>query len=233
VSELKRGWADAVIGDYPVMAYLARESTGTMDVVREQFDPSPFGIAVKKGADPLHAAVTDALRRTMASTTYMDILRTWALHIGKVDAPEAPAQVPAIADVPQLADGKLRVGTEMAYAPMEFIDDFKKPAGLDVELAQALGKELGVEVELVDMPFDALLPALAQDKLDMVLSAVTITSERQVEADFIPYLMAGTGILVKTGNPANIRRLRDLCGKKVALQEGISQVQQIHALPCE
>lgn len=233
ISELRRGWADAVLGDYPVMAYFARESTGTLEVVREQFDPSPFGIAVKKGSDPLRIAVADALRRTMAGTTYMDILRTWGIHIGKVDAPAAVDNVPTASEVPQLEDGKLRVGAELAFAPMEFFDEFKHQTGADIELAQALAKELGVELEVVDMPFDALLPALAQDKIDVVLSAMTITDERKVQADFIPYLMAGTGILVKAGNPSKIRRLRDLCGKTVALQEGTSQLQQVADIPCD
>lgn len=233
VSELRRGWADAVIGDYPVMAYIARESTGTLEVVHEQFDPSPFGIGIKRGERKLHAAISDALRTTMASTTYMDILRNWAIHIGKVDAPPAPPEVPRASDVPQLADGKLQVGTELAFAPMEFYDEFKRQAGADIELAQALAKALGVELEVVNMGFDALLPALADGKVDVVISAMTITPERSQQAEFVPYLMAGTGILVKAGNPAKIRRFKDLCGKTIALQEGTSQVQLAQDIPCE
>jgi ABC-type amino acid transport substrate-binding protein len=233
VSELKRGWAEAVVGDYPVMAYMARESTGTLDVVREQFDPNPFGIAMIKGAAPLSAAVTHALRMTMSETTYMDILRNWGMHIGKITPPNEPASVPDVKDVPQLADGKLQVGMELAFAPMEFYDELKHEAGVDVELARALAKQLGVELELVNMGFDDLLPALAAGKVDLVISAMTITPERSQRADFVPYLMAGTGILVKHGNPTNIHRLRDLCGKTVALQEGTSQVPVIQSLNCE
>jgi ABC-type amino acid transport substrate-binding protein len=233
VSEVKRGWADAVIGDYPVMAYMARESTGTLEVVREQFDPSPFGIGIKKGDSALHDVVVDALRKTMSDATYMDILRNWAIHIGKVDAPPAPAVVPKISDVPQLADGKLQVGAELAFAPMEFFDEFKHQAGADIELAQALAKVMGVELEIVNIGFDDLLPALEAGKVDVVISAMTITSERQVKADFVPYLMAGTGILVKEGNPSKIRRFKDLCGKTVALQEGTAQEKTVRDIPCD
>jgi polar amino acid transport system substrate-binding protein len=122
---------------------------------------------------------------------------------------------------------------ELAFAPMEFYDDFKHEAGVDVELAQALGKTLGVQVELVNMGFDELLPALEAGKVDLVISAMTITPEREARADFVPYLMAGTGILVKAGNPAKIRRLRDLCGKTVALQEGTAQVELARAINCD
>lgn len=233
VSELRRGWADAVVGDYPVMAYMARESTGQLEVVREQFDPSPFGIGIKKGATPLTAAVTSALRTTMLEPTYMDILRNWAIHIGKIDPPPAPAVVPAIKDVPELTDGKLQVGMELAFAPMEFFDELKHEAGADVELARALAKTLGVDLVLVNMPFDDLLPALASGHVDIVLSAMTITPERSATTDFVPYMLAGTGLLVKRGNPAHIRHLRDLCGKTVALQEGTAQVTAVTAIRCD
>jgi ABC-type amino acid transport substrate-binding protein len=232
-SEVLRGWADAVVGDYPVMAYMARESTGTLEVVKEQFDPKPFGIGMKKDASQLSDATHAALRTIMAEATYMDILRTWALHIGKMDPPPAPASVPAAKDVPQLADGKLQVGMELAFAPMEFYDEFKHEAGADVELAQALAKALGVELVIVNMGFDDLLPALADGKVDVVMSAMTITPERAAQAAFVPYMMAGTGILVKLGNPAKIRRMHDLCGRTVALQEGTAQVEIVRAISCD
>ncbi len=233
VSELRRGWAQAVVGDYPVMAYMARESTGTLEVVREQFDPRPFGIGVKKGATPLTAAITSALRKTMDDSTYMQVLRNWALAIGKIDPPATPGVVPETKDVPQLADGKLQVGIELAFAPMEFYDELKHEAGADIELAQALAKALGVEFEIVTMGFDDLLPALESGKVDIVMSAMTITPARAGHADFVPYMMAGTGILVKLGNPTNIRRLHDLCGKTVALQEGTAQVGIVQSINCE
>jgi ABC-type amino acid transport substrate-binding protein len=233
VSELKRGWAEAVVGDYPVMAYMARESTGTLEVVHEQFDPSPFGIGVKKGNTALASSVTAALRKTMLDTTYMDILRNWAIHIGKIDPPAMPGVVPETKDVPAFADGKLNVGMELAFAPMEFYDEFKHEAGADIELAQALAKTLGLDLVVENMPFDDLLPSLESGKVDIVISAMTITPERAAKADFIPYMMAGTGILVKLGNPAKIRRLHDLCGKIVALQEGTAQVGIVQQINCD
>ncbi|HEX7481766.1 MAG TPA: transporter substrate-binding domain-containing protein [Polyangiales bacterium] len=234
ISELRRGWADAVLGDYPVMAYMARESTGgTLEVVREQFEPSPFGIGVSKRAPQLRAAISDALRKIMADGTYMNILRQWAIHIGRMDPPALVGPVPAPSDVPQLKDGKLQVGMELKFAPMEFYDEFKHQAGADLQLAQALGKALGVPVEVVELDFDSLLPALDDGRVDVVVSAMTITPERSARADFVPYLMTGTGLLVKAGNPAKIRRLRDLCGRTVALQEGTAQLELVRSIKCD
>jgi ABC-type amino acid transport substrate-binding protein len=233
ISELKRGWADAVVGDYPAMVHTARESMGTLEVAGTQFATGFFGIAVSKQAPELKAAIEDALRRSMADQTYINILRTWALHIGKVDAPTTAGSVPQTADVPQLQDGKLHVGVEMAFPPMEFYDELKKPAGADVELANALGKALGVEVEFVNMDFDGLIPAVQSGQVDVAISAMTITRERSAQVDFVPYLEMGSGILVILGNPHHIRRPEDLCGRTVALQEGTSQTDALKQIHCE
>jgi ABC-type amino acid transport substrate-binding protein len=233
ISELKRGWADAVVGDYPVMAHAARESMGTLEVAGTQFATGMFGIGVSKQAAQLRDAITDALRRIMADQTYVGILRTWALHIGAVQPPAAPSSVPAAADVPQLQDGKLHVGMEMAFAPMEFKDELKNPAGADVELARALGKTLGVEVELIDMEFDALLAAVESGQVDVVISAMTVTPDRSAQIDFVPYLEMGSGMLVVMGNPKRISRPESLCGKTVAVQAGTSQVDAVKQIHCQ
>lgn len=233
ISELKRGWADAVVGDYPAMVHTARESMGTLEVAGTQFATGFFGIAVSKQAPELKAAIEDALRKVVADQTYINILRTWALHIGKVEAPATNGTVPQPADIAQLQDGKLHVGVEMAFPPMEFYDELKKPSGADVELANALGKALGVEVELVNMDFDGLIPAVQSGQVDVAISAMTITREREAQVDFVPYLEMGSGILVILGNPHHIRRPEDLCGRTVALQEGTSQTQALQQIHCE
>jgi ABC-type amino acid transport substrate-binding protein len=233
ISELKRGWADAVVGDYPAMVHSARESMGTLEVAGTQFATGHFGIGVSKQAPGLKAALTDALRRIVADQSYVNILRTWALHIGKIEPPAAPGSVPAVNTIAQLQDGKLHVGVEMAFPPMEFYDELKKPVGADVEIAFALGKALGVEVELVNMAFDGLIAAVQSGQVDVLISAMTITPERAAQIDFIPYLEMGSGILVIMGNPQRIQRPENLCGRTVALQEGTSQVDALNAIHCE
>lgn len=233
ISELKRGWADAVVGDYPAMVHTARESMETLELAGPQFATGLFGIGVSKQAPELKAVVTDALRRVMLAETYIGILRGWALHVGKIEPPAAPASVPAISSVPQLQDGKLHVGVEMAFPPMEFYDELKKPSGADVELAQALGKALGVEVEFVNMDFDGLIRAVQSGQVDVLISAMTITKQRSTLIDFVPYLEMGSGILVTLGNPLHIRRPHDLCGRTVALQEGPIQLEALKQIHCE
>jgi len=134
------------------------------------------------------------------------------------------------AGVPELSDGTLQVGSDISYAPIEFYEEGTQNAtGLDVDLANAIGKELGVKVEFQNTGFDGIIPALEAERFDVIMSSMTITEERQQQIDFIPYFTAGTGILVQAGNPNNIQSLADLCGKNVAVQLGTIQVDQLNA----
>lgn len=232
VSELQRDLADAVVGDYPVMAFEARESAGRFEVAGRPFGEQMLGVGLSKGAGALKAAVTDALRRVMKEGTYLNILITWGVAQGKVPEPAAPSQVPKAEEVPELGDGNLKVGMEISYPPMEFLDEAKRESGVDVELARALGAALGVEVVFVDMPFDALIDAVEIGKVDVVISAMTVTEKRSQRIEFIPYLESGYGILVHKGNPKQIRKVKDLCGRVVAVQDATSQLELLRAQSC-
>jgi polar amino acid transport system substrate-binding protein len=130
----------------------------------------------------------------------------------------------------ELEDGTLQVGADIAYAPMEFFEEGTENAmGLDIDLANAIGEELGVEVEFMNTGWDGIIGALQAERFDVIMSSMTITDERQQEIDFIAYFTAGTGILVEAGNPQDIQSLADLCGKSVAAQVGTIQVEQLEA----
>ncbi len=130
-----------------------------------------------------------------------------------------------ISGVSELEDGTLTIGSDIAYAPFEFyIEGTETEDGLDVDIAKAIADVLGVEVEFINSPFDTIRDALNTSEFDVVISAMTITPERQQEVDFVPYLSVGTGILVPTGNPEGIQGLDDLCGLTVAVQ--LSTIQE-------
>ncbi len=132
---------------------------------------------------------------------------------------------------PELEDGVLRVGSNIAYAPIEFYEvGSEEPMGLDIDLAGAMADWLRVEAEFQNMGFDDLIPALQSGEIDVILSAMTITPQRSLEIDFIAYLNVGTGVLVAARNPEGIRALEDLCGLRVAVQDDTIQVDQVNAL---
>jgi len=134
------------------------------------------------------------------------------------------------AGVPELEDGVLQVGSDIAYAPIEFFEEgTTTPKGLDIDLANAIAEELGVTTEFINSGFDGLPGALNASRFDIVMSSMTVTEKRQEEIDFVPYFTAGTDILVASGNPKNITGIEDLSGLTVGVQLGTIQVDQLKA----
>jgi polar amino acid transport system substrate-binding protein len=119
---------------------------------------------------------------------------------------------------------KIVVGSDIAYAPMEYYDtDGTTVLGLDKDLTDALSKELGVTFEWRNATFDGLITQLKSKRIDVAISGMSDTPERQQEIDFVDYYQAGAMLLVQKGNPAGLSSMADLCGKTVAVQRGTTQ----------
>ena len=117
----------------------------------------------------------------------------------------------------------LRVVTDATFPPMEFVKDGRR-TGFDVDLVEALGKEMGRKIEWIDIDFKGLIPALQSGRADMAMSAIYITDDRRKVVDFSdPYYAGGLVVLTKKAGP--IKSLKDLDGKKVAVQVGTKSVQ--------
>jgi polar amino acid transport system substrate-binding protein len=121
--------------------------------------------------------------------------------------------------------GRVDVGSDVSYAPVEYFDENEKAIGIDPDLGAALGQKLGLKFVFHNATFDGLIPAVTSKRYDVVMSAMSDTKERQGSLDFVDYFNAGTSILVKKGNPDKINSLADLCGKTVALERGTTQEQ--------
>lgn len=139
-------------------------------------------------------------------------------------APTAAEGEIDISGVPELDDGTLDIGSDIAYAPIEFyIEGTETPDGLDVDLANALAAALGIETNFINTGFDGIIEALNTEDFDVIISAMTINPEREEVIDFVPYVNVGTGILVPAGNPGGIETVEDLCSLTVAVQLGTIQ----------
>ncbi len=146
----------------------------------------------------------------------------------KVD-PAAAALLPA----KYKTAGVLKAATDGTYPPNEFTaEDGKTLQGFDIDLANALGAKLGVKVEIGNTKFDSILTGISGGRYDWALSSMTDNKKRQDTVDFVDYFNAGTSILVKKGNPENISKLEDLCGKNVALESGTVQVKVAEGAKC-
>lgn len=153
------------------------------------------------------------------------------------DQPGAGPSVTAAADaalaakVPDAikADGVLKVGTDSTYAPAEFLDaDGKTVIGFDVELFNAVSQKLGLKAEYESAPFDSILPGVDSGKYEIGVSSFTVNAERLKSVNMVSYFSAGTQWATKKGNPAGVD-LENACGKKIAVQTGTVQVDDITA----
>ena len=114
----------------------------------------------------------------------------------------------------------LRIGTNAEYPPFEFKEGTEF-TGVDMDLAKAIAEKLGYKLEIIDMEFDSLIPSLASKKIDMAISAITITDERKGQVDFSePYYMANQVIIAKPDSKVMIAKLEDLAKYKVGAQNG-------------
>ena len=116
--------------------------------------------------------------------------------------------------------GKLKIGMEIGYPPMEYYDaDGKTPVGFDIELGKAVAAKLGLEAEFVDTAWDGIFAGLETNKYDCVMSAATITPERLESMEFSkPYIGNGQAIIVNTESGFKPASPAELEGKTVAYQ---------------
>jgi polar amino acid transport system substrate-binding protein len=121
----------------------------------------------------------------------------------------------------------LKVGSDTAFAPFEFQDEAsKKYVGFDIDLMEAVGKQLGYQVEIQGMGFDGLIPALEAGNIDALISAMTITPERAKKVNFSkPYYKSGLSMVVRMDNNT-LKSFKDLEGKKIAVQIGTTGAEE-------
>lgn len=112
--------------------------------------------------------------------------------------------------------GALRVGTEGTYAPFTYHDESGALVGFDVEIAQAIAKQIGVEAQFVEGPWDGLIAGIDANRYDVVINQVGITDERKQKYDFSEPYIASKAALVVKGDNTTITGFADLAGKKAA-----------------
>lgn len=120
--------------------------------------------------------------------------------------------------------GVLKVGTEAQYAPYEFKDADAKIVGADIALAQKIADDLSVKLEVVDMKFDGIIPAVQSGQVDMGIAAFSNTPERAKEVDFSNiYDKSEQMLVVDAQNKDKYTSVDALSGLKVGAQKGTIQ----------
>jgi polar amino acid transport system substrate-binding protein len=129
----------------------------------------------------------------------------------------SPATIKAPTNL--ITAGTITFLSDTTYPPQESIDTASnKAVGFDVDIAKAIAAKMGLTATIQTQDFSTIIPALLAKKGDAIVSAMSITPDRQKQVAFVGYFSAGQSILVKSGNPLKIQGVTDLCGKKVAVQ---------------
>ena len=153
-----------------------------------------------------------------------------------VQAPPTTAtanQAPTNAALQKIyAQGYFTYGLEAQYRPFEFRDTNDEIIGYDIDIANEIGKRMGVEARPVDTSWGAVIQSLYDGKFDFILGGMTANGERYKRVDFsVPYMDGSSGLLVRAGE--GILERKDLAGKIVAAGEGTPSVQQLEETAAE
>ena len=118
----------------------------------------------------------------------------------------------------------LKMGTNAAFQPYEYYDDASgEIIGIDAEVAALICEKLGYELEIVDMAFDSLIPALTSGKIDFAMAGMTVTEERKQSVDFSTSYAQGVQVVI-VPEDSDITSIDDLTAEganhKVGVQQG-------------
>jgi polar amino acid transport system substrate-binding protein len=118
--------------------------------------------------------------------------------------------------------------SDTTYPPMESIVN-GKAAGADIDIANAVAKQLGTTAKIQTTTFDVILGALKANKCNAIISSMTITPDRSKQVHFVPYIDVGAFLMVKKGNPDNITNLASLSGKSAAVESSTTELAGLQA----
>jgi polar amino acid transport system substrate-binding protein len=141
---------------------------------------------------------------------------------GSSNVPTPNTKTPTVTPPNDLiTSGTLTVGSDTTYYPQEYIDTAThQAAGFDVDLITAIAQRMGLQAKVETTNFNTIINSLSAKRFDVIISAVSITPDRQKLVDFVPYFNAGESLLVQNGNPMHITNVSQLCGQNVGVQNG-------------
>jgi polar amino acid transport system substrate-binding protein len=124
--------------------------------------------------------------------------------------------------------GSLTMAADLHYPPTSFLaEDNKTPIGYNVDIAQLLGKKMGLKVKIKNVSFDSVIPGISAGRYDFTATNMTPTAERLQVLDMIKYWAAGSSLVFTKGNPLKLSMTDEetLCGRKIAVMSGTTQAE--------
>lgn len=185
---VRDGKADATAYDKPIVENIAAKNDGLV-VLPELLNQDQFGFAVQLHNKELKNTIDSVVSELKANGTYDDMLKRWFPKHG------SPAPMP---DIKLTGNkGTLRLGIADSGEPIAYIDSSNKFTGFDIEITAYIAQKLDMQLEIVNMEFGALIPALQAGKIDMIASGISITEERAKKVLFSEsYYDGGIAVIV-------------------------------------
>ncbi len=182
------GKVDAAAYDEPILRNFAARHPG-VKVLKGMITVDQYGFAVRLSEPELKQAIDEVFAELKSRREYDDMLARWLPDSG------APCPMPSVAA--DGTNGVLRFGTAAITEPFSFVDGSHQIVGLDIELAHHIARKLGKKIEVVNMDFGGMIPALVSGKVDIIGACITITAERSEHVLFsVPYYTGGIAALV-------------------------------------
>jgi polar amino acid transport system substrate-binding protein len=186
---VKAGKADAAAYDEPILQNIAAK-TGGLVVLPDMITVDNYAMAVNLNHTELKTAIDSVISELKASGVYDAMKRRW---FPKSGPPEA---MPTFLFNDTV--GVLKLGTAAVTEPFSFIDGSQRVVGFDIELAQYVAHKTGKKLEIVNMDFGAMIPALISGKVDLIAACITVTEERSRSVLFsAPYYTGGIAAIVR------------------------------------
>lgn len=187
--DLKNGNIDCVVLDeLPAQEIVKRNPS--LKIVRDPFfaeNKEEYAIAVKKGNSALLAKIDETINAMKKNGEYEALVNAFMPADGNIQIPASLAT----------SGSTVVLGTNAAFPPFEYVEG-KNIVGFDITMGEKIAKNAGMKLQVMDMAFDSLIPALQAGTIDFIAAGMSVTEERKKNVDFsVPYFASEQVIIVR------------------------------------
>ena len=187
--DLKNGAIDCVVLDeLPAQEIVKRNPD--LVIIRDPYftaNKEEYAIAVKKGNSALLSKIDETINTMKNNGEYEALVNAFMPADGNI---KIPASLGTSGET-------LTLGTNAAFPPFEYVDG-KNIVGFDITMGEKIAKTAGKKLEIMDMAFDSLIPALQSGTIDFIAAGMSVTEERKKNVDFsVPYFASEQVIIVR------------------------------------
>lgn len=188
--DLKTGAIDAVVLDELPAQEIVSHNPDLVIVRCPEFadNKEEYAIAVKKGNADLLAKINGTINAIKENGKYDGLVQAYMPADGNIKVP---------AKLESSSSQVIKLGTNAAFPPFEYVEG-KEFAGFDISMGELIAEFCGAKLEVVDMAFDSLIPALGSGAIDFIAAGMSVTEERKKNVDFsIPYFASEQVIIIR------------------------------------